>query len=45
MPIRPIRILSGASVFQKPDGDVVKDVQDLCSLTLHDIALAGPKST
>jgi len=40
MPIQPIRVLSGAILFQHRD---VVDVMDLC-LTLNDIALAGSKS-
>jgi len=42
--IQPIRVLSGANVFQ-PIRDVVDGQMDLCNLTLNDIALAGSKST
>ena len=41
--IQPIRVLSGANVFQP--SDVVDGQMDLCNLTLNDIALAGSKST
>ena len=45
MPIQPIRVLSGANVFQP--SDVVDGQMDLCNLTLNDIAVIalGSKST